>query len=736
MAHVQRAGRVGRDELDHDGAALARAAAAEAAPAAAWIAATTPKREARESVKLMKPGPAISVFAISGAAPRAATMACAASRGFRPTRLAICSATFVAKSPWSAFFGRSRSTVTSPASGKAVRTAWLTRSARRVLGSASVTGSASGENPLLYGPPPPGPTLPLSSPLIRWISRWRESADPHVGLDSLVAGAQPGASPERRLAWLRDLSAWVRADLGDNDEARASSQSVRLKHLLGVLDRQPERKAAFAATLRATLGRRDAFDLLIETGMPRETGFLGEFVRRLFAKLLPEPPPTDLAELFVQVFPERGDAERMSGITTENWQGVLALLGHGEGAADFRVGLAQAAGRAIEALAVQVCAATMPSVVRTRMRGDSAAPLAAWDLPEAARAFVVACAAGDQGRRAQKGEALHAVIGSSLIETEQAYTHLDDQGVSIAVVYQLERIRAQLQRAGELTELLAAPEHLPQVLPHFIASLIRDVHDQRSVLALLGQNFELAARKVVERSAETGEHYITRNRAEYRDMLAHASGGGAVLAVTTYVKFAIAALHLPQFFGGVLASLNYAATFVAIQFAGFTVATKQPAMTAPALAAQMKGLEDPARMDGFVDEVANLVRSQSASIFGNVFVCFPLTWLLGSLMSGLLGLDPVDAAKAVKTIDSISILGPSAFFAAFTGVLLWFSASSPAGWTTGSPTAGSAPPSRTTGGSCTSSAPPRCSGRAASCRARSPASRPTSRWVSCSDWRR
>jgi site-specific recombinase len=39
----------------------------------------------------------------------------------------------------------------------------------------------------------------------------------------------------------------------------------------------------------------------------------------------------------------------------------------------------------------------------------------------------------------------------------------------------------------------------------------------------------------------------------------------------------------------------------------------------------------------------------------------------------------VDAAKAAMTIDSLSILGPSALFAAFTGVLLWFS-SVLAGW--------------------------------------------------------
>ena len=127
---------------------------------------------------------------------------------------------------------------------------------------------------------------------------------------------------------------------------------------------------------------------------------------------------------------------------------------------------------------------------------------------------------GVRGRRRRRTDrdgrgACALSSAASLLEVDQAYTHLDDQGVSVTVVYQLERIRAQLQRAGELTELLASPEHLPRVLPHFIASLIRDVHDHRSALALLRQNFELAARKVVERSAETGEHYITRNRAEY-----------------------------------------------------------------------------------------------------------------------------------------------------------------------------------------------------------------------------
>ena len=513
----------------------------------------------------------------------------------------------------------------------------------------------------------------------RWIARWRESADPHVGLDALLARADPSARLEDRLAWLQDLSSWLRAGLPDPGEAprETAPQTVRLKHLLGVLERNPAIKDRFAATLRKTIDSREAFDLLIEAGMPRETGFLGEIARRLFAKVLPEPPAADLATIFGRIFPDARDAALVQDIAAENWAGVLALFAHGEDAPAWRDGLAHAGAAAVRSLALQACAATLPSAIRRRMQASPETRLAAWRLPPAAEAFAEAVERGE-GREAAAA-ALQVAIGETLLEVERAYSHLDEQGVSVAIVYQLERVRAQAQRMGELAELLATPASVPRVLPYFLAGLIRDAHDQRSARALMRQNFALASRKIVERNAETGEHYITRTRAEYRDMLARAGGGGAVMAITTYLKFGVSALHLPLFLEGLLASLNYAASFVAIQFAHFTVATKQPAMTAPAMAARMTNLADEARMASFLDEFAALVRSQSAGIFGNVFMVFPATYLLGMLLVHAAGLAPVDGAKAEKTIESVSILGPSAFFAAFTGVLLWVS-SVLAGW--------------------------------------------------------
>ncbi|MFZ8425925.1 hypothetical protein ACO1MX_14440, partial [Staphylococcus aureus] len=76
-------------------------------------------------------------------------------------------------------------------------------------------------------------------------------------------------------------------------------------------------------------------------------------------------------------------------------------------------------------------------------------------------------------------------------------------------------------------------------LLRLVAGLVRVVHERRSLRTLFSRHYSLLARKVAERSAETGEHYITRNRAEYRDMLVRAGGGGLVIAGTTFVKFLV-----------------------------------------------------------------------------------------------------------------------------------------------------------------------------------------------------
>ncbi len=115
-----------------------------------------------------------------------------------------------------------------------------------------------------------------------------------------------------------------------------------------------------------------------------------------------------------------------------------------------------------------------------------------------------------------------------------------------------------------------------------------------------------------------------KTRRDYFGMWRMAAGGGLLTAGTVYLKFFIAALHLNKFVEGVLFSLDYVGSFLAIHFAHFTLATKQPAMTAPALAQKLDDVTRPEGRAAFVDETIALIRSQMAAISGNLAIVFPV----------------------------------------------------------------------------------------------------------------
>ena len=111
----------------------------------------------------------------------------------------------------------------------------------------------------------------------------------------------------------------------------------------------------------------------------------------------------------------------------------------------------------------------------------------------------------------------------------------------------------------------------------------------------------------------------------------------------------------------------------------FTVATKQPAMTAPALADKLGDVAGDEGLERFVDEVAHLIRSQAAGIFGNLLAVVPVVLGAQWLARAAFGAPIVNPAQAEYTLASITLAGPTPFFAALTGVLL-FASSLIAGW--------------------------------------------------------
>jgi site-specific recombinase len=116
-----------------------------------------------------------------------------------------------------------------------------------------------------------------------------------------------------------------------------------------------------------------------------------------------------------------------------------------------------------------------------------------------------------------------------------------------------------------------------------------------------------------------------------------------------------------------------------MHFLHFTLATKQPAMTAPTLARELDDIGHEEGVRRFVASVVALIRTQAAAISGNVLAVLPICLAVQLGAHAWLHADVISVEKAHATLRSFSLLGPTPFYAALTGVLLWAS-SLVAGW--------------------------------------------------------
>jgi site-specific recombinase len=230
--------------------------------------------------------------------------------------------------------------------------------------------------------------------------------------------------------------------------------------------------------------------------------------------------------------------------------------------------------------------------------------------------------------------------------------------------------------------VMAAPsgEPPPQVIQRMVVALATSMHQDRSVLHLVGWNTHLLQRRIVERSGHVGEHYVTSTRAEYRHMWFAAAGAGLLTVGTAAIKLAISGWHVSDFLHGLLYGLNYAASFLLLQRLGLVLATKQPAMTASALATIVRERRGEDRANAIAEFAARINRSQLAAALGNVIVVSVGAFAFVHLWSLVFGRPFLSEAEALSTYTQMSPLSSgTVFYAALTGAILWM-ASVAGGW--------------------------------------------------------
>ncbi|MET0760059.1 MAG: recombinase, partial [Flavobacterium sp.] len=263
---------------------------------------------------------------------------------------------------------------------------------------------------------------------------------------------------------------------------------------------------------------------------------------------------------------------------------------------------------------------------------------------------------------------------------DKAFSNSSKYGISLRVNQNLLKIRQQLERLKVLIPLLVI-EKVSDKKSNGIElalKLIKYNCYKNNIRKFIAESTQLISYEITQHTAKTGEHYITESRKEYFKMFRTALGGGLVVGIMCIIKVLLSKVDASFFGHAFYYSMNYSFGFIAIYLLGFTLATKQPAMTASALikaleeGAQKQG-KDSEKYDAFAILFARVFRSQFIAFVGNVIMAFPVS-LLGIWLIDY-AFDYNIAATKWKTLltDLSPIHSLAIFHAAIAGVFLFLS---------------------------------------------------------------
>ncbi len=472
----------------------------------------------------------------------------------------------------------------------------------------------------------------------------------------------------QRYAALIRLTRWIRPAKPHLESDRA------LETVVGYLEANPDVCSRFQSSTAALVSELNSLSLFAEAGIPSDNSFLSEITQRLAARLLPSArEESDTSKLLVTLYSSRRDVDHFLAIPPELFRRMSAVF-----AVPGDVAVWQNQRRDL-CEAMRLLAARISGIgVQPEVR-DRSTTMAVSDSPF----YGLAGATEDLLRDAGTENALKTFLAwKSMVRRcrqgmAEVHRHMEAAGVSVELIFDLQKIEACLFRMEAIARVLVASSESNQVIAvqALLAQVVSGRLSDRSLRGLLRENLNLIARKMVERTGHSGEHYIAHNRAEYWHMWRAAIGGGLFTVITAAIKMRIVDAQLPMFVEGFLSGTNYAVSFVLLQIFGLVLATKQPAATAATFAGIIRNNQGDRRSTKLSEFVAHITSTQLAAAIGNVIavtigaVAFERLWRLVFSESYL------SEHSAEHIYETLHLLASgTAFFAVVTGIILWMAA--------------------------------------------------------------
>jgi site-specific recombinase len=482
-----------------------------------------------------------------------------------------------------------------------------------------------------------------------------------------VRALSEASDSQSRLAGLIHLVRWIqRMD-------RQSANHAGLASAVEYLETDEQAQKQLQAALAQLLKEVQSISLLAETGIPSDHALFTELARRLVAKFLPPVRQgSDVSRLLISLYSSKRQMHEFTEIPSSLFGRMVTILSPADSSplwskqqSDLR--------EALRLLATRISWLGLKPEMRDRSLAAGISDSPFYQLlgrtedvlkPNLAEARANVSSWQDVMNRCRR-------------EMDTVHCHMESTGVSIELVFDLKKVEACFGRMEALIAVLcpATAAEGTRATRSLLELLMAGWQSDRSLASLLRENLDLVARKTVERTGRSGEHYIAHDRSEYWQMWRAAIGGGLLTVLTAAVKMRIVEAHLPPFFEGFASGTNYAVSFVLLQIFGLVLATKQPAATAATFAGIVRDNRGIERSSKLADFVSRITCTQLAAAVGNVLAVSVGAALFERLWVAIFGHSYLAVESATYVYQTLHpFQSHTALYAVITGAILWMAA--------------------------------------------------------------
>ena len=498
----------------------------------------------------------------------------------------------------------------------------------------------------------------------------------------------PISDSQAGLDFLVSFFSVIRPSRGHRDAA------VNLAGVTAALHQSPILLQNLQHAILSQLVRMDLSSALMESGIPLARGFWQEFFGRLRHKLLP-PLQNEHDFLYVlnRVFFRNNDYQWVEDIPRAHWIQFFESLGLSLHIDDYRI-MHQLI-TSLKTLSFQVAQLGLEKEVLQYIpeedRDDNPFVRQNYLVHELEAvlnvnrpAALLAVAADEYAGATETLSPLRQLSGQFALLLDRCdqcigyiREHHSQRGASLHQTYMLLLLANRMERMSILVDLVDK-DHRFDVgkFVELFRMLVRNENRKNSILEFMSQSLGYLAYQIAEHKGAKGNKYITSTWTKYRAMVWSAMGGGAWVCLVVLIKNLLIRLPMAIFWHGFAYSINYSLGFILIEETHTTLATKQPAFTASAVASSLdtrKNTHQP-NLYNLAVTVAKVSRSQIASFAGNLLIVFPGVWLLAWGYEKLFGAKLVSGETAAHMLrdqhpwESLSLL-----YACNTGVFLFLS---------------------------------------------------------------